>query len=90
MKDRTVRGEAESPGYGDIGLDAAEVHDVVGARAAHRMDVLPLPEHPDEPRAMTVDRELPPGTPARSEVIGAGPEAGSGGIDRTEEYSVDE
>src|SRR5205823_13467583 len=45
---------------------------------------------PDEPRAVTVERELPPRASARSEVVGARPKAGSRGIDRAEQHSVDE
>src|SRR6266480_2139026 len=52
------------------------------------MDVLQLPEYPDEPRAVTVERELPPCASARSEVVGARPKAGSRGIDRAEQHSV--
>src|SRR5437879_3612622 len=90
VKDGSVCGDAESPGYRDVGFDAAEVHDVVGARPADRMDVLQLAEYPDEPRAMPVERELPPATNARPEVIGAGPETGTRSIDRPEEHPVDE
>src|SRR5437879_3612617 len=48
VKDGSVCGDAESPGYRDVGFDAAEVHDVVGARPADRMDVLQLAEYPED------------------------------------------